>query len=99
VIRKLDGAKWERSHPQEAEALRRMEGRTAHEMAEVLGVGPSTVKGWCRAIGVRYERRSNPTHAPKSLRPPKEWKPPEQYPSVFHFAHGVTLRQMQGARA
>lgn len=95
--REINGPKWEREHPAEARILRSMEGKTLEEMAQATGYRLEATRKQCRALGIKYSPKTNSSvfkNGPKG-----GWRAPEQYPSVFAYACGVTLRHMQGARA
>jgi hypothetical protein len=93
MSRPINAARWERDHPAEARILRSMEGKTLAEMAQATGVREEATRLRCKALGIKYSLRA------VGCAKVSTWRPPEQYPSVFHFAHGVTLRHMQGARS
>jgi hypothetical protein len=76
--------------------LRDMEGMPIDMIAKEMGVHPSTAHEQCRIAGVSYDKATAPHgHKPAT----GTWRPPEQYPSIWAFARGVTLRDLQGARS
>jgi hypothetical protein len=96
--RQINGAKWEAENPSTARALRELEGKTLPEMADATRSSVDATRKRCRALGIKYAYLPNPTLF-NGRDKVQEWRPPQQYPSVWHWAHGVTLRDMQGARA
>lgn len=89
MSRKINGPRWEREHPTEARILRSMEGKTLAEMAQATGVREEATRKRCQALGIKY------AHKVVGCAKVSTWRPPEQYPSIFHFAHGVTLGDLK----